>query len=1037
MKTKVLLLITLALFGATVDAQQTEWKDPKVNAVNRLPMHTAFFAYESEQAAREGIRENSARYLSLNGLWRFHWVRNSDARPTDFFRSDFNDKGWSTMPVPGLWELNGYGDPLYVNIGYAWRNQFQNDPPNIPVENNHVGSYRREVMIPADWGGQQITAHFGSVTSNIYLWVNGRYVGYSEDSKLEAEFDLTPYVKPGKNLIAFQTFRWCDGTYLEDQDFMRLSGVGRDCYLYARDRRHIRDIRITPDLDAQYRNGSLNVDILLSAATAASVQLELLDPQQNVVQSHTIKGAGAVKTTLQVENPQKWTAETPALYRIAVTLKDARGAVIESVCMRTGFRKVEIKDAQLLVNGQPILIKGANRHELDPETGYYLTPERMLQDIRIMKENNLNAVRTSHYPNADLWYDLCDEYGLYVVAEANVESHGMGYREQTLARNSLYDVAHLERNRRNVQRCYNHPSVIIWSMGNEAGFGPNFEACYQWIKAEDPSRPVQYERDLEGNHTDIICPMYLPYAAAEQYANDATKTKPLIQCEYAHAMGNSEGGFKEYWDLFRKYPKLQGGFIWDFVDQSIHWKTADGVKVYGYGGDFNRYDASDYNFLDNGLISPDRKPNPHMHEVAYFYQSIWVTESNLPNGEVNVFNENRFRDLSAYYAEWEITANGRPVRKGLIPTLNVAPQQTVKLALGYAAATLPQDAELLLNICFKLKQAETLLPAGHVVARNQLTIHPYAATFALNNGPTCKQCPIDVPTVKENDINYLIVRNEKFDIEFSRLTGFLNRYAVDGKELLARGSALTPNFWRAPTDNDFGANLQITYRAWRNPETKLVSLNHRSTDNTVVVNAEYEMPDVSGKLFLTYEINHAGAVKVTQRFAATPGATVSNLFRFGMQMQLPACYEQVNYYGRGPVENYADRNHSTFVGLYSQTVDEQFYPYIRPQENGTKTDLRWWQLVNATGDGLLFTGSAPFSASALHYTIESLDEGIHKVQRHSPEIPKIDATQLCIDKIQMGVGCVNSWGALPLEQYMIPYADHEFSFIMQPVQSQY
>jgi beta-galactosidase len=531
--------------------------------------------------------------------------------------------------------------------------------------------------------------------------------------------------------------------------------------------------------------------------------------------------------------------------------------------------------------------------------------------------------------------------------------------------------------------------------------------------------------------------MYLPYAAAERYANDASKTKPLIQCEYAHAMGNSEGGFKEYWDLFRRYPKLQGGFIWDFVDQSIHWKTADGVQVYGYGGDFNRYDASDYNFLDNGLISPDRKPNPHMYEVAYFYQSIWVTESDLRRGEVNVMNENRFRDLSAYYAEWEITANGRPVRKGLVPTLNVGPQQTAKLTLDYAAASLPQNAELLLNICFKLKQAETLLPAGHIVARNQLTIYPYIARFVLDTRPTCEQCPIDVPAVKDNDVNYLIVRNDKFEIEFSRLTGFLSRYAVDGNELLARGSALTPNFWRAPTDNDFGANLQIAYRAWHNPEIKLVSLSHRSIDNTVVVHAEYEMPDVSGKLFLMYRMNHAGAVEVTQRFAATPGALVSNLFRFGMQMQMPACYEQVNYYGRGPVENYIDRHHAAFVGLYRQTVAEQFYPYIRPQENGAKTDLRWWQLVNATGDGLQFTGSAPFSASALHYTIESLDEGLAKIQRHSPEIAPINATQLCIDKMQMGVGCVNSWGALPLEQYMIPYADHTFSFIMQPVQSQY
>jgi beta-galactosidase len=1038
MRNKLLLLCACVICGATAFAQKNEWKDPKVNAVNRLPMHTSYFAYESEQAANDGVKEHSERFLSLNGLWRFNWVKDADARPTDFFRTDFNDRSWAFMNVPGLWELNGYGDPVYVNIGYAWRNQFKSNPPEFPDENNHVGSYRREVTVPAEWNGKQIFAHFGSVTSNIYLWVNGRYVGYSEDSKLEVEFDLTAYLKPGKNLIAFQAFRWCDGTYLEDQDFMRLSGVGRDCYLFARDRRHISDIRVTPDLDGQYKNATLGVEIRLpAAAVSSSVQLDLIDPQKKVIQTVTLKGAATVSTSLPVENPQKWTAETPALYKLVATLKDNAGNVIEIIPVRTGFRKVEIKNAQLLVNGQPILVKGANRHELDPKTGYYITPERMLQDIRIMKENNINAVRTCHYPNTALWYDLCDEYGIYVVAEANVESHGMGYGERTLAKNALYDVAHLERNRRNVERGYNHPAIIVWSMGNEAGFGPNFEACYKWIKAEDPTRPVQYERDSQGNSTDIICPMYYSYAASERYANDETKTKPLIQCEYAHAMGNSEGGFKEYWDLFRKYPKLQGGFIWDFVDQSIHWTTAAGVNIYGYGGDFNRYDASDFNFLDNGLISPDRKPNPHMDEVAYFYQSVWATESDLAKGEISVYNENFFRDLSAYYVEWEILADGEAILTGNVPAPNVAPQQTVKIALGYAASALPTDRELLLNVSFKLKKAETLLPAGYTVARSQLVVKPYAPKFAIAGQPECKNCPAEVPAVKENDFHYLIVRNDRFTIEFNRRTGYLNRYNVYGKDLLVHGSSLTPNFWRAPTDNDFGANLQLKYRAWYNPVIKLVSLDHQTVGDLVEVRAAYDMEGVSGKLYLTYIINNTGAVKVTQKFEATSGAEVSGLFRFGMKMDVPKCYESVRYYGRGPIENYADRNHSTFIGRYTQTVDEQFYPYIRPQENGTKTDIRWWQLTNVDGDGLEFVGETPFSASALHYTIEALDDGLQKGQRHSPEIPEAGITQFCIDKMQMGLGCVNSWGTLPLEPYMIPYANYEFSFIMQPVLSKY
>jgi beta-galactosidase len=1026
------------LCATIASAQKDEWKNPKVNAVNRLPMHASYFAYESEQAASDGVKENSTRFLSLNGLWRFNWVKNADERPTDFFAADFDDKGWAYMHVPGLWELHGYGDPVYVNIGYAWRNQFKNDPPRFPVENNHAGSYRREIILPADWSGKQVFAHFGSVTSNIYLWINGKYVGYSEDSKLEAEFDVTPYLKPGSNLIAFQTLRWCDGTYLEDQDFLRLSGVGRDCYLYARDRKHIRDIRITPDLDAQYKNGTLDVELQLSTpAVSSSVQLALVDPDGNTVQSLALKGASRINATLQVENPEKWTAETPALYKVIATLVDNGGKTVEVIPIKTGFRKVEIKNAQLLVNGRPILVKGANRHEMDPKTGYYVSPERMLQDVKIMKACNLNAVRTCHYPDDPLWYDLCDEYGLYVVAEANVESHGMGYGEQTLAKNSLYDVAHLERNQRNVQRNYNHPSVIIWSMGNEAGFGPNFETCYKWIKAEDKTRPVQYERDTEWTCSDIVCPMYYSYAASEKYATDDSKTKPLIQCEYAHAMGNSEGGFKEYWDLFRKYPKLQGGFIWDFVDQSVHWKNADGTDIYGYGGDFNRYDASDYNFLDNGLISPDRKLNPHMYEVAYFYQSVWATESNLQKGEIRVYNENFFRDLSAYCADWEILADGEPVLAGHIPALHVAPQQTVGVSLGYDAATLPQDKELLLNICFKLKKPETLLPAGHIVARNQLVIKPYSPMLTFKNRAACKNCPANIPTVKDNEMNCLIVEGERFAIEFNRRTGFIDKYRVYGKDMLARGSALIPNFWRAPTDNDFGANLQLKYRAWHNPEIKLVSLAHQAAGDMIEVNTAYEMSGVSGKLFLSYIINNTGAVKVTQKFQSTPGAKVSHLFRFGMKMEMPERYSVVNYYGRGPVENYADRNHSAFIGQYRQTVDEQFYPYIRPQENGTKTDIRLWQLTDIEGDGLEFTGESPFSASALHYTIESLDDGTDKDQRHSSEVPKADLTQFCIDKAQMGVGCVNSWGALPLEKYMLPYTDYEFTFIMQPILSKF
>lgn len=1022
---KEIITILLWAIALNVSAQTfNEWKDPAVNEVNRAPMHSNYFAYESADAATVGEKESSSNYMTLNGKWKFSWVKNSDARPTGFWKREYDDGGWATIPVPGVWELYGYGDPIYLNVGYAWRNQFRNNPPEVPVENNHVGSYRREITVPSEWKGKEIIAHFGSVTSNIYLWVNGKFAGYSEDSKLEAEFDLTRYLKPGeKNLIAFQVFRWCDGTYLEDQDFFRYSGVGRDCYLYARNKKRIEDIRVTPDLTDNYTNGTLAIELKMKGSGKAN--LKLTDANGNVVAETTSDGKRAVE--IKVASPNKWTAETPYLYTLMANMSGSE----EYIPIKVGFRKVEIKNSQLLVNGQPILIKGANRHEIDPDGGYVVSRERMLQDIQIMKKFNLNAVRTCHYPDDNYWYDLCDRYGIYMVAEANIESHGMGYGKHTLAKRDDYMKAHMERNQRNVQRNFNHPSIILWSLGNEAGYGPNFEVAYKWVKDEDPSRPVQYERAGYEGKSDIYCPMYADYNWCSRYCTDSKYTKPLIQCEYAHAMGNSQGGFKEYWELIRKFPKYQGGFIWDFVDQSARWKGKNGTMIYGYGGDFNRFDASDINFCDNGLISPDRVPNPHMYEVGYFYQNIWTTLTDAAKGEVEIYNENFFSDLSAYYMEWTLLKDGNPMRSGRIENINVAPQQRAKLNIPIG--NIDKESEWLINVAYRMKNSDNMLPAGHTVAKEQLRLTDAPATnMQLANTPVSNTSATP-PTIKNNDYNYLIIEGEQFRMEFNKHSGYLTKYIVEDTEFIKEGCNLQPNFWRAPTDNDFGAGLQQRYKVWKNPNIHLKELKQRIENEQAIVEAAYEIPEAHAKLLMQYTISNSGAVKVTQSMTTKKDAKVSNMFRFGVQMPMPREFETVEYYGRGPGENYIDRKSCANLGIYRQSVDEQFYPYIRPQENGTRSDIRWWRVLNSAGTGIEIVSEAPFSASALYYTIESLDEGMHKRQGHSQEVEKADLTNLCIDKIQMGLGCINSWGALPLSQYHVPYKDYSFTFIIRPV----
>ena len=993
----------------------TEWHDLQVNEVNRYAVHTSF-----PQANR----------LSLDGTWRFLWVEHANQRPTDFFRMDYDAKNWVDMPVPGVWELNGYGDPEYVNVGFAWRGHFKNNPPEVPVKDNHVGSYRRTITIPADWTGKQVIAHFGSVTSNIYLWVNGQYVGYAEDAKVAAEFDVTPYIHSGENLIAFQTFRWCDGSYHEDQDFWRLSGVGRSCYLYAQDKtEHIQDIRITPDLINNYKDGTLAVKIW--AVGKSDARLTLLDAAGKEVASQTVKSwqesqpkQGGV--VLHVNNPQKWTAETPYLY----TLKIEYGHQVTT--QRVGFRKVEIKDAQLLVNGKPIYIKGVNRHEMDPDGGYVVSRERMIQDLQLMKRFNINAVRTCHYPDDPLWYDLCDEYGIYLCAEANQESHGFLYQNPSPSKDPIFRQQIVERNQHNVAVNFNHPSVIIWSLGNETADSENFTAARQWILSQDQSRPIQYEPAGEGANTDIFCPMYMIQWHCEGYAKDNRKQKPLIQCEYNHVMGNSGGGLKEYWDLVRKYPKFQGGFIWDFVDQALHGKDKQGRDIYTYGGDYNKYDPSDNNFNCNGLVSPDRVPNPHMYETGYEYQNIWTEPVDITQGKLRIRNEYFFRDLSNYVMDWTLLCDGRVIRSGQVEQISCAPQGTVEVTLPLGNCD--GAGEYLLNVDYKLKNAEPLMQKGQTVAYQQLTVKP--GTLALQDA-TAKLPSLKVKDSKRDTL--LSVTNDAVNIQFNKVSGFMVRYTVADRQLLGEGGVLRPNFWRALTDNDMGGQFQKDNKVWKNPTLNLVTFHAEKVKKPqpcVVVTAVYDMPDVKAQLTLTYHISGDGRIKVVEQLKTDKDAKQPDMARFGMVMQLPYEMERSAYYGRGPIENYGDRKLSQRIGIYNQTADEQFYPYIRPQENGLKSDVRWWNQTTAQGKGMRIEAVEPFSVSALHYAIEDLDEPKPaKGQRHSTQVPKSKYTNLCIDGAHTGVGGANSWSnwGLALPKYRVPYQDRTFTFQFVPL----
>ena len=1032
---KQLLLSLTCLAVMPVSAQKVPaWQDPTVNQQNRETRRADFFAFESEDCARLGNKTQSARYLSMEGMWKFNFVRNHQDAPRDFFGLKYDDSQWVDFPVPGLFELNGYGDKIYKNVGYAWGTTFKSNPPYIGEINNYTGSYRRTFDLPTDWRGHEVFFHVGSATSNLSVWVNGKFVGYSEDSKVAAEFNITKYLKPGKNLIAMQIMRWCDGSYIEDQDFWRFTGIAREVYLFARPKVHIEDLTLTQDWVVDSKRGILKFDAKIKGNGKATAKIIFDDGQ--------ISSEIDANHEIYLNQVKPWTAETPHLYTVLVTLKQG-DKVLEIIKQRVGFRHIEIKGGQLLVNGQPILIKGADRHEMDPDGGYIVSVERMIQDIKIMKLLNINAVRTCHYPDDPRWYDLCDEYGLYLTAESNLESHGMGYGEGTLAKREDYAKAHIERQEGNVCSFKNHPSIIVWSLGNEAGYGPNFEKAYDWIKAYDNTRPVQYEQAGHWGKTDIFCPMYMGYEDCEKYSK-TDNPRPLIQCEYAHAMGNSMGGFKEYWDVIRKNAKYQGGYIWDFVDQGLRDKSRiTGKEIFTFGGDYGRYPASDHNFNCNGIIAPDRRLNPHAYEVRYYYQNIWVTDKGLKEGKFEVYNENFFKTLDDVEMEWFVGGasgghhhdnQGRPEgmtfgHGGTIDINGIAPQQrktitdealknTITRVLGHHS-----DQEIFVIFQFKSKNGAPLIDKGQVLARQQFVLNPYQ--FPEIKAETAQ-------VAKEEVESYVKFDAAGTTLTIGKRTGWIDYLDVDGEPMLVDRQSVMPEFWRAPTDNDYGAGFQRRLGGWRNPQMRLKEC--QVGDNGVT--AKFDMPDVKATLTMTYTLTAEGEVVVRQQLTVDKEAKISQLPRYGMQLQMPKQYDEVTYYGRGPVENYCDRNSSEFIGIYNNKVTDEYYPYVRPQESGNHPDVRWFRVQDKQGRGLEFYSNAPMEASALNFLTEDLDDGMSKdkkIDRHSGDLVERPLTQVHIQQRQMGLGCVNSWGAWPRQEYMLPYQNYDFTFVIKPL----
>lgn len=1040
-KTTILLLSLFVIYGTTVFGQdkkeRNDWENPEVFQINREPARAAFLPYADEKSAIMDQYSNSPWYFSLNGKWKFSWSPTPDQRPKDFYKQDYSTLHWKELQVPSNWELNGYGVPIYTNITYP----FERNPPFINHSDNPVGSYKKDFVVPENWKNRHVYLHFEAGTSAMYIWVNGEKVGYTENTKSPAEFDITKYLKTGNNSLAVEVYRWSDGSYLEDQDFWRLSGIDRDVYLYSTNDTRIADFFAKPDLDAKYKNGSLNVEVTLKNLTSKAVNNQQLEAKlvdasgKNIfVKDVKVNFEGNTIQTVnfgqKVSNPKLWSSETPNLYTLLLTLKDEKGDIIETVATQIGFRKVELKGGQLLVNGVRLMVHGVNIHEHNPVTGHYQDEATMMKDIKLMKQLNINSVRCSHYPNNILWVKLCNKYGLFLVDEANIESHGMGVEGQSFMNPKTHPAylpewreAHLDRIYSLVERDKNAPSVILWSLGNECANGPVFHEAYKWIKKRDNTRLVQFEQARENENTDIVCPMYPTIAYMKEYAARKEVTRPFIMCEYSHAMGNSNGNFQEYWDIIRSSKNMQGGFIWDWVDQGFLVKDEAGRNYWSYGGDMGSQNyTNDENFCHNGLVWPDRTPHPGAFEVKKVYQDILFEAVDIKNGVIDIINDFGFTNLNQYNFKYQVLENGNVIKEGTIDVaLNPKSKKQYKLNLPKLQSK--QGVEYLLNVFAYTKIGSEVLPQNFEIAKEQ---------FVLDGDNYFEKTTASSSKVQEEK-NEFILSTTNVTVKISKATGLISYYSFNGEEYFKQYPE--PNFWRAPTDNDYGNKMNVKANVWRTAgkNSSLENIQMIEENGKKYVSAKMKLNDIASDYTIKYSLSSDGALEIVPSYKKGNNP-VPDMPRFGMIFVLKNTLENLDYYGRGPWENYSDRNDSSLKGIYTSKVADQYVPYTRPQENGYKTDIRWFKLSNQNGKGLEIKGLQPLGMSTLNNYPSDFDAGLTKKNMHSSDITPRNEVVVCVDLAQRGLGGDNSWGEYPHEQYLLKQNEYSYGFVIKPIE---